>query len=159
MPVPEFVLALRRHVGTAPLWLPGVTAVVRRGTGDATELLLVRRSDNRQWGPVTGIVDPGEQPAAAAQREAQEEAGVQIAVDRLAWVAAQPLTTHPNGDLAYYLDHTFACRWVSGEPYPADDESVDAAWRRADDLPPMPAAYRARIDCVLADEPTTRFQL
>ena len=159
MPVPEFVLALRRHIGTAPLWLPAVTAVIRRGAGDSTQLLLVCRADNHQWAPVTGIIDPGEQPAAAARRETLEETGVRIAVDRLAWVAAQPLTTHPNGDLARYLDHTFACTWRSGDPYPADEESLDVAWVSPDQLPPMAAAHRARIDCVLADDPITRFEL
>ena len=159
MPVPEFVLGLRRHIGTAPLWLPGVTAVIRRGDGDFTQLLLIRRADNHQWAPVTGIIDPGEQPAAAARREAREETGVHITVDRLAWVAAQPLTTHANGDLAYYLDHTFACTWLSGDPYPADEESLDAAWVSPNQLPPMAAAHHARIDWVLADDPVTRFEL
>jgi hypothetical protein len=55
VPVPDFVLALRQHVGTAELWLPGVTAIVLRGP----DLLLVQRADTREWAPVTGIVDPG----------------------------------------------------------------------------------------------------
>ena len=58
MPTPDFVLALREKVGTALLWLPAVTAVVLRGQ----EVLLVRRADTGAWTPVTGIVDPGEQP-------------------------------------------------------------------------------------------------
>ena len=39
-------------------------------------MLLVKRSDNGAWTPVTGIVDPGEEPAVAAAREALEETGV-----------------------------------------------------------------------------------
>src|SRR5680860_1364660 len=84
MPVPDFIVDLRRKVGHAELWLPGVTAVVRR----VDEILLVRRSDNGDWTPVTGIVDPGEQPATAARREVFEETGVTVEVDRLAWVNA-----------------------------------------------------------------------
>ena len=80
-----------------------------------------------------------------------------IRVDRLASVIAQPLTAHPNGDLAHYLDHTFACTWLEGDPYPADDESTDVAWRSVDDLPPMEPAHRSRIDTVLAEDPITRF--
>ncbi|GAA1854478.1 NUDIX domain-containing protein [Microlunatus capsulatus] len=159
MAVPEFVLALRRHVGHAPLWLPGVTAVVRRPCDRGTEVLLVRRSDNGRWAPVTGIVDPGEQPAAAAARETLEETGVRIRVDRLASVAAHPLMAHPNGDLAHYLDHTFACTWLEGEPYAADEESTEAVWWSVNDLPPMEPAHRERIDVVLVDDPTTRFVL
>ena len=55
-PVPEFIVELRRLVGDHPLWMPGVTAVIRRGD----EVLLVRRADNGRWTPVTGISDPGE---------------------------------------------------------------------------------------------------
>lgn len=65
MATPDFVLSLREKIGTAPLWLAGVTAVVVRGD----ETLLVRRADSGAWTPVTGIVDPGEHPADAAVRE------------------------------------------------------------------------------------------
>ena len=54
MPIPEFIVELRELVGHRELWLPGVTAVVLRDD----EVLLVQRSDNLAWGPVTGIVDP-----------------------------------------------------------------------------------------------------
>lgn len=65
MPVPEFVLELRRHIGHALLWLPGVTGVVIRGE----QVLLVKRADNGAWTAVTGIVDPGENPADCASRK------------------------------------------------------------------------------------------
>ncbi len=153
MPVPDFVLALRRHVGHAELWLPGITAVVRRGE----EILLVQRSDTGEWTPVTGIVDPGEDPAVAARREVREETGVSVRVDRLAWVQALPPTTHVNGDRAVYLDHTFSCTYLDGEAHVADEESRAVRWCRADDLPGLAPSYAARVACVLADDPVTRF--
>ena len=78
VPTPDFILELRRFVGTRPLPLVGVTAVIIRGG----EVLLGRRSDNHALTPITGIVDPGEEPADAAVREAAEEAGVVIRADR-----------------------------------------------------------------------------
>ena len=91
MATPDFVLELRRHVGHAPLWMPGTTVVIARSAPgcapidwerpiapEAVEILCVRRSDNGTWTPVTGIVDPGEEPAVAAAREALEEADVRI---------------------------------------------------------------------------------
>jgi ADP-ribose pyrophosphatase YjhB (NUDIX family) len=154
VPIPDFVRELRRHVGTADLWLPGVTAVVRRGD----ELLLVRRADNGQWAPVTGIVDPGEDPGVTARREVLEEAGVTVTVDRLAWVQALPLITHANGDRAAYLDHTFACTYVSGQAHVADDESTDVGWFPVHALPRMQDGLAERVACVLEDDPVTRFR-
>jgi ADP-ribose pyrophosphatase YjhB (NUDIX family) len=153
VPIPEFVVELRRMVGQHRLWLPGVTAVIRR----QDELLLVRRADNGEWAPVTGIVDPGEEPAVCASREALEETGVLVRVDRLAMVGSGHDLTYPNGDLAVYLDLTFACTWISGDAYVADDESTDVRWWPVADLPPMAQVFTQRIDAALADEREARF--
>ena len=152
-PVPEFILEIREMIGTHPLWLPGVTAVIRR----QDEVLMVRRSDNGAWTPVTGIVDPGEEPAVAAAREALEETGVVISVDRLASTSVMREVVYDNGDRASYLDLTFACTWVSGEAHVADDESTDVRWFPVDALPPMPDSMSRRIADALADEREARF--
>lgn len=141
MPVPDFVLRLRERIGHDPLWLPGVTAVVLRDD----DVLLVRRSDNGAWTPVTGIVDPGEHPARAAVREVAEETGVSCVVETLAWVHVGEPVLHVNGDRAQYLAHTFRCRYVDGDPHPADDESTAAAWFPLADLPTMAPHFLDRI--------------
>ena len=147
MPTPDFVLDLRRFVGTRPLPLVGVTAVIIRDG----EVLLGRRSDNGALTPVTGIVDPGEEPAVAAAREAQEEAGVVIRVDRLAWVHQIPRITYENGDQSDYLDLTFRCSWLEGEPFPVDGEMTEVGWFRLDDLPELDAEMRQRIAFALPE--------
>lgn len=154
MPVPDFVLELRRQVGQAQLWLPGVTAVVRRGD----DVLLVRRADNGQWAPVTGILEPGEDPGIAARRETWEETRTVVTVDRLAMVSVTGPITHVNGDRAIYLDHAFACTWVSGEPVVGDDESVEVAWFDQTRLPPMKTELVDRISVAFSDETLTRFR-
>src|SRR5918994_6861767 len=130
MPIPDFIVDLRRFVGTRPLPLVGVTAVIVRGG----EVLLGRRSDNGALTPITGIVDPGEEPATAAAREALEEAGVVIRVDRLAWVHQIDRVTYQNGDQSDYLDLTFRCTWVEGEPFPVDGEMSEVGWFPLDRL-------------------------
>src|SRR5687768_10287632 len=132
MPTPDFVLELRRKIGTDPLPLAGVTAVVFRDD----KVLLGRRSDNGALTPVTGIVDPGEEPADAAVRETLEEAGVVCRAERLAWVHQIPRVTYENGDQSDYLDLTFRCAWVSGDPYPVDGEMTEVGWY---DLAALPA--------------------
>lgn len=155
MPIPDFVRDLRAQVGHAMLWLSGATAVVLRDGADGPEVLLVKRADDGAWSPVAGIVDPGEDPHRTAVREAEEEACVRIEVERLAWVSVTEPVRYPNGDVSQYLDHTFRCRWLSGEPRPGDGEATEARFFAAADLPAMPAGYAERIRVVLADRPET----
>ncbi|OBF56825.1 ADP-ribose pyrophosphatase [Mycobacterium sp. 852002-50816_SCH5313054-b] len=153
MPIPDFIVELRRAVGTAPLWLPGVTAVTIRDR----EVLLVKRADNGAWTAVTGIVEPGENPADCAAREVSEETGVSARATRLAWVHVTRPAVHANGDQAQYLDHVFRMRWLSGEPFAADDECTEAAWFDLDRLPPMTADMRRRIALSAGDDARTVF--
>ena len=153
MATPDFVLSLREKIGTAPLWLAGVTAVVVRGD----ETLLVRRADTGAWTPVTGIVDPGEHPADAAVRETLEEADLTVVAERLASIGVTDEVVYANGDRARYLDHTFVMRYVSGAPSPADGENTEARWFRLDDLPTMGADMLSRLDAALSGEQAARF--
>lgn len=157
MPIPPFVVELRELVGPLELWLPGITAVVLRDGPAGREVLLTLRSDNGEWAPITGILDPGEEPAVGAAREALEEAGVLISVDRIASVSASPRITHGNGDKGVYLDVTFVCSWVSGEAHAADDENVDVRWWPVAALPPMAAWLMERLEAALSEEPAARF--
>ena len=154
MPTPDFVLALRAKIGHDPLFLAGVTAVILRGD----QVLLGRRSDDGALTPVTGIIDPGEEPADAAAREALEEAGVVIRVERLAWVHQIPRVTYDNGDQSDYLDLTFRCAWVSGDPYPVDGEMTEVGWYDLDHLPPLGEDMLRRIAHARADEEAARFE-
>lgn len=154
MPIPDFVLELRRAVGTAPLWMTGVTAVVLRGD----EVLLARRADNGLVASISGILEPGEEPARAAVREVLEETGIVAEVESLAWVHVTDPVVYPNGDRAQYLDLMFRCRYVSGEPWPADGEATEVFWRRLDDLGELESDdHRERIRVAAAGELATRF--
>lgn len=154
MPTPDFVLKLREKIGHDQLWLSGITAVVTRGD----EMLIVRRADNGAWTPVNGIIDPGEEPAVAAEREVLEETGVVAVCERLAWVHTLSPTTYVNGDQTQYLDLTFRCRYFSGEPYPADGEATEARWCALDRLPEMAENQLQRIRYALSDDRATRFE-
>ena len=156
MPVPDFVVALREHIGHDPLWLIGTTAVVLRAGATGDEVLLVRRSDNGRWAPVTGVVDPGEHPATTAVRECREEACVDAVVDRLVMVSVSHRIEHTNGDLAQYCDLTFRCRWTGGEARVGDDESTEVAWFPVDGLPELRRDLAERIATAVADRPECR---
>lgn len=132
MPVPDFVRDLRTRIGTDPLWLPGVSGVVVDGAG---RLLLGRRADSGRWAVVSGIVEPGEEPAVALVREVLEETGVDAEVVALTAVSTTSPMTYANGDQAQYLDLCFWCRALGGDAHVADDESLEVAWFAPDALP------------------------
>lgn len=132
MATPEFITRLRERVGTELLWLSGANIVLVR---DEREVLLVKRADNGEWGNIAGIVDPGENPVVTVRREALEEAGVQIEVERMVWLVAMDPMSYPNGDRCQFLDHGFRGRVVAGEPHVADEESTDVAWWPVNALP------------------------
>ncbi|AZZ50598.1 NUDIX hydrolase [Rathayibacter festucae] len=156
MATPDFILRLRERVGTELLWLTGVTAVIVREE-PVRQVLLVRRADTGAWTAVTGVIDPGETVTGTARREALEEAGVEIEVERVVWLHTLPPMEYPNGDRAQYLDHVLRARYLSGEAHVADDESSEVGWFAPDALPPMSADHRERISRALSDETACAF--
>ncbi|SDQ18482.1 NUDIX domain-containing protein [Microbacterium sp. cf332] len=152
MATPEFVLELREKIGTAPLPLVGVTAVVFRDE----KVLLGKRADNGSWQPVSGIVDPGEEPADAAVRECLEEAGVVVRAERLALVHQIPRIVYANGDQVDYLDLVFRCSWVSGDPHPADGELTEVGFYDLGQMIDVAPEHVRKIALAVAeDDPAT----
>lgn len=156
MAIPSFLAELRSLVGTRPLWLTGVGAVVRDEEG---RVLLNRRSDSGRWGIVGGILDPGEQPAEGLVREVFEETGVVAEPEMLSAVTVSPMMRYPNGDQAQYLDLTFRCRAVSGEARVNDDESLEVRWFTLAELAELELDeyVRYRLELALAGKAEAAF--
>lgn len=153
MPISPYVADLREHIGTRLLWLPGVTAFVFRDRPDGeVETLLVRRSDNGRWTPVTGMSDPGEDPDVTVVREVFEEALVRVEVERLVWVQSLVPSVYDNGDQAQFLDLCFRCRYIGGEAAVGDDESSDVGWFGLDELPELQPRFQRQLKAALEDE-------
>lgn len=182
MATPDFITQLRKHIGHAPLWLPGVTTVILReapaaGTeapGTSTEapaagteqphrpqglskiqpcleVLLVRRSDNGQWTPVTGISDPNEDPHTTAIREAKEETGLDIRIEGLLGTGAVGPVTYSNGDIASFLDVALRASIVGSDiPIIGDEESSAVSWHPVADLPRMKPRFHMLIGLAVA---------
>ena len=154
MPTPDYIARIRRVYGQGRLLLPGVSAVVLRRDLEAGQvhLLLTRRSDTGRWSLPAGIVEPFEQPAAAALRELLEETRITAEAERLVLLSTDPDVVYPNGDCCQFVSMCFRCRYVSGEAQVGDEESTEVAWFRADDLPDdVSDIQRRRIHCALQD--------
>jgi 8-oxo-dGTP pyrophosphatase MutT (NUDIX family) len=154
MTTPDFVVALREHIGHAPLNLVGVTAIVFRDE----KVLLGKRADNGAWQAISGIVEPGEEPADTAVRECLEEAGVTVRVERLALVQQLPRVVYANGDEVDYLDLVFRCSWVSGEPHPADGELTEVGFYDLAAMGDVDDAHVRKIALSVAEDDPAHFR-
>ena len=124
MPIPEFIRKLRRKIGNDLLVLPTVTVLVFDACDRA---LLVRDADNGLWTTLGGIIEPYETPSDAALREAFEEAGVIVELQRLVGVfgGRDCTTTYANGDRLSWVSTVFEAAIVSGEPAPDNEEVTE----------------------------------
>lgn len=155
MPAPEFVLELRKKIGHDPLWVPGVRGVVIDSQG---RILLAQRADNKQWALVSGMLEPGEQPARGLVREIFEETAVIAEAERVVSVGAVGPFTYPNGDVCEFLDVVFLCRYVSGTARVNDDESLAVGWFAVDELPPLMPGHLTSIKRALAPVEAAHFE-
>src|SRR5882757_5213778 len=157
MATPKFILDIREKAGDTLLFLPGVVMVVFDARG---RVLLNRRSDSGRWALLSGIPDPGEQPAEAAVREILEETGVSAVVERVLSVFTNEPVTYGNGDRSQYLDIVLRCRAIGGEARVNDDESLEVGWFAPDEPPPRASAApatrsRSRIPHLTAIPPSS----
>ena len=144
MAISDYLRSLRRHVGHDLVLLPSVAVMVR---GEDDRLLLVCDRATGLWQTVGGGMDPGEQPADAAVREAFEETGLLVEPTRVIGVYAGPLfcLTYPNGDQVSYVGIAFAARVVGGAERPCDDEVDRLGWFDQGAALALPMAPHTRL--------------
>jgi 8-oxo-dGTP pyrophosphatase MutT (NUDIX family) len=157
MPTPEYIQQLRAKIGNDLLFLPAITAIV---INERNEVLLQRRRDSGEWGLISGIVEPGEEPADTVIREVMEETGLQVIPEQITGVYSGPeyLRRYANGDETIYLDITFRCRPLSGDPRVNDQESLDIRYCALNQLPEMGKIHHERLSHALRDDPTVFFR-
>ena len=98
-------------------------AVIVDGHG---RVLLAHRTDVDLWNVPGGGVERGESPWDAVVREAREETGLEVRIERLAGVYAKP-----DQDVVAFA---FLCRVHDGEPV-ATDEADEVRFFALDELP------------------------
>jgi 8-oxo-dGTP pyrophosphatase MutT (NUDIX family) len=125
MPMSDYLRRIRAKVGTDFVLVP---AAVVAAFDRAGRLLLVHSPAYGVWTLPGGAVDPDEDPAAAATREAREEAGVDVEVSGIVGAYGGPefRVRYANGDSAGYVMIVFRAEWLRGDPRPDGDETADA---------------------------------
>jgi ADP-ribose pyrophosphatase YjhB (NUDIX family) len=107
--------------------VPSVNVVV---VNDASEILLIRRTDNGNWAVPGGAVDLGESVAQAAVRETLEESGIECAITGIVGIYSDPrhvILYTSNGEARQEFSIVLTARAVSGQPTPSS-ESSEVRW-------------------------------
>lgn len=125
--ISDYLRQLRDRVGNDLLLLPSVAVLIWDDDG---RLLLMQESETRCWQTIGGMVDPDESPWEAARREALEETGTVVRLDRLRAALGGPgyRVSYPNGDLCSYVAIVFDATIIDGEPGDGDDEVHQLSW-------------------------------
>ncbi len=153
MPISDYLRNLRPKIGHDRVLTPGVCVLIFNHRG---EVLLHRAADDGKWHTIGGAIDPGEEPAAAAIREAKEETNLDIRVERIVSVYAGPSQTYANGDEVDYFSVALACRVIdaAAEMFTADGEALELRWFPPDALPEnLKALDRRAIEQAVRGEP------
>jgi 8-oxo-dGTP pyrophosphatase MutT (NUDIX family) len=127
MGMSPYIRRLRARVGHERLLIAAVTVLVWDPDG---RLLLAQDSDSGLWMTIAGAIELDESPREAAVREAREEAGIEVALDRLRGTYAGPQLRHtyPNGDEASFVSIVYDAHVCSGTPHPDGEEVSTLAW-------------------------------
>ena len=125
--ISDYLRGIRDRVGHDLVLLPAVCVLI---WGDDGRLLLMQEAETLRWQTIGGMVDPDESPWDAARREALEEAGVEVRLDRVRTALGGPgyRVHYPNGDVCSYVSTVFDAVIVGGEPCAGDDEVHRVCW-------------------------------
>jgi glycerol-1-phosphatase len=138
-----------------------VSAVVWR-LAPAGELLLMRRSDNGQWGLPGGYVEPGESVTDAVVREVLEETGAGIAVGALIGVYSDPrvqVIAYPDGARVHAVNLCFEAQLLRFGRPTTPEESLEHGFFSPSALPePFVPIHHIRVCDALAQRSGVRIR-
>jgi ADP-ribose pyrophosphatase YjhB (NUDIX family) len=115
LPAGDVLERFRRDLGYVTNKLGADAAIF----DERERVLLVRRSDDRCWGLVSGWVEPNESPAQTVVREIEEETGLHAVVGDLVGVFARPAGAAYGPHSAVAV--VYLCSVTGGEPRPSHE--------------------------------------
>ncbi|MEV7008904.1 NUDIX domain-containing protein [Streptosporangium sp. NPDC051022] len=131
--------------------VPSVNVIV---TNDASDILMIRRTDNDNWAVPGGAIDLGESIPQAAIRETYEETGIQCEITGISGTYSDPrhvILYTGNGEARQEFSLVLTASYQSGQPTPGD-ESREVRWVPSGEVKKliMDRSMRLRITHYLA---------
>ena len=158
--VSDYIRGLRQKIGRDLLLTPAVGGIVLDEQG---RILFQQRTDNGEWHPPGGAIDPLEAPVDAVVREVWEETGLWVEPTRISGIYNSPELdiTYPNGDRVAIYSLVFVCRVVGGQLRPDGFESLAVAFFKPEELTEefLPLRWRRRLADALNNRTDAYFKL
>jgi len=138
-----YLESLRSRVGSQPILLPGVRAII---LNDQEDVLLQRRTDIALWGLPSGSVELDETAFEALKREVREETGLEVrqAEPMALYSGPSQRFQYPNGDEIQCFSVAFIVRDWTGEPRADGVEGSEVRFWPLGALPPDLVPIHAR---------------
>ncbi|KAA3656209.1 MAG: NUDIX domain-containing protein [Chloroflexi bacterium] len=131
---------VRSFIGTDRLIAVGAMVVVQR---DDDTLLMIQRRDTGTWAFPSGYSDLGENVAETAVREAFEETGYHIQVERLIGIYSNPQFHYKfeNGDQVKNVGVVFKASLNGGVCVPDPAETLAVKWWAVEEILPCMSKF------------------
>ncbi len=144
MAISPYIKRLRASIGSDLLFMPSVAAIVHDSDG---RLLLVRDVASGTWGLPAGVIEPGEDPRRAVEREVREETGYLVQVTDLLDALGGPDFRHiyANGDRTEYMVVVFRCEIIGPNGQPDGDEISEARFFSRADAPRLAMPFPSQL--------------
>jgi ADP-ribose pyrophosphatase YjhB (NUDIX family) len=139
-----YIKYIRQRVGHQLIYLVYAVGVIFDPEG---RVLVQRRYEFDWWDLVGGAKEIHETISQCMLREAREECGVEIQIERLLGVYSHPdyIIRYPHGDQVQPWAVAFVCRLTGGEVLPDGKETLSVEFKFLDELLPHPNPIFDRI--------------
>lgn len=132
----DYVKYIRNLVGHNKIIMNAGAVIIYN---DQSEILLQLRGDDHFWGLPGGIMEMDETPKETAIREAFEETGYHIELEKFLGDYHFKEKTWPTGDKAHIVCFIYTAKIIGGEQKIDGLETLDLKWFSKDNLPKIDA--------------------